>query len=84
MKLTSPSSILVTWDDQVADYFSLVLFLDSTDFSEHVITGTNYTFTGLPYSHTYDFYMFAFFEGCHGYTSYDIVIVTTDCKLPLH
>ena len=30
MKLISPSSVLVTWDDQVADTFTLRLFLDTT------------------------------------------------------
>ena len=30
MKLISPSSVLVTWDDQVADTLTLRLFLDTT------------------------------------------------------
>ena len=83
MKLTSPSSILVTWDDQAADSFGLELSLDATYFHTEVTTGTNYTFTGLPASHQYIFDIYAIF-GLPGYGPYDIVIITTYCKLPLH
>ena len=66
MKLTSPSSVLVTWDDQVAESFFLNIYLDTTGVNlwKRYIPGNNYTFTGLPSaSCTAPSYMFCLIEG---------------------
>ena len=87
MKLIGPSSVLVTWDDQVADTFYLWLRLDTNSdtgsYYYHVddITGMNYTYTELPSSSRYLFFMGAVFGGKRSSHS-DQVIITIDCKLP--
>ena len=85
LKLTSPSSVLVTWDDQVADSFTLHLHLQITYLVIRDITGTNYTFTGLPDYLYYRFHMSAQFDRPSGVLqspySHDVVI-KEGCKLP--
>ena len=82
MKLIGASSVLVTWDDQEVDTFSLWLHVNATTWIwENQITGTNYTFTGVPGSSKYFFYMSATIGGRSSlHTAF--VTITTDCMLP--
>ena len=85
MTLTSASSVLVTWNDQVADSFTLRLLLDSGTLfdTRHSISGTNYTFTGVPVSHQYVVVIYAVFDTRHGSEVGHNDIYITDCKLLL-
>ena len=85
MKLTSPSSVLVTWDDQVAESFFLNIYLDTTGVNlwKHYIPGNNYTFTGLPSASVYRTLLYALFDRRLGHHTGHInlyVYSTTDCK----
>ena len=79
MKLIGPSSVLVRWDDQVADSFTLHLHLDIRTLRINDIAGTSYTFTEVPASSQYLFHMWAVFAGRSGDSSNN-VIITPDCK----
>ena len=81
MKLIGPSSVLVTWDEQVADSFTLRLYLDTTSITRRDITGTSYTFTEVPGSSQYRFRIYAVSEGLDSIGT-DYVTITTYCKSP--
>ena len=78
MKLLSPSSALVTWDDQVAESFILHLHLANAFVSENDVTGNNYTFRRLPVASKYRYYVYALFDGRVGRSSDEVII--TGCK----
>ena len=81
MKLIGPSSVLVTWDEQVADSFTLLLSLDTTSIIRRAITGTSYTFTEVPGSSWYRFRMYAVNEWLDSIET-DYVTIQTHCKSP--
>ena len=80
MKLISGSSITVTWNDQVADWFTLYLTSDQHLYQQDNITGNNYTFTDIPASSYHQLQMQAVFDERLSLLS-DIIINTVDSKL---
>ena len=81
MKLTSESSIIVTWNDQVADWYTLYLTADQGSYEVDYITENSYTFTGIPASSQYQLQMEAVYDDQLSLLS-DIIIITVDSKLP--
>ena len=79
MKLTSKSSIIATWNDQVADWFTLYLTADQDLYQQNNVTGNSYTFIGIPASYQYQLHIQAVFDDRLSFSS-DIVTITVDSK----
>ena len=62
MKLTSESSIIVTWNHQVADWFTLNLTSNTHSYQQNYITENSYTFTVISASSQYHLQMQAVFD----------------------
>ena len=80
MKLTSESSLILTWNDQEADWFTLYLTADQETYQQNNITDNSYTFTGIPASSHYQLQMQAVFDERLSLLS-DSIIITFDSKL---
>ena len=61
MKLTSESSIIVTWNDQLADWFTIYITLDQYLYQQNDSTENICTFTGIPPSVQYQIQIQAVF-----------------------
>ena len=79
MKLQMESSVLVTWNEQVADYFTLYLTSDNDTYQQRYITAKSYTFTRIPTSSQYQLQMQAVFDNRLGLLS-DNIIFTVKSK----
>ena len=79
MKLTSESSIIVRWNDQAADWFTLYLKIDQHSYLRNTLMRNTYAFTGISASSWYEVQMQAVFDERLGLLS-DIVSITVNSK----
>ena len=78
MEQTSRSSLIVTWDDQVADGFTLQLTTDNGVYQFTTSHVTTFTITGVPASSQYELQMQAIFDQRLSLMSDIVIIRSTD------